>query len=99
MKIYWSLYSVPEFIGVPKSQHGQIWLRALRRVYLDGRLWAFLFPGLSVSVAAAYFGGFLGALASCLTVGWVGGQILVRLSRPHIKRLAEGASERQDVVG
>jgi hypothetical protein len=99
MKIYWSQYSVPEFVGVENPQRCKIWLRALRRASWDWRLWAFLVPGMAATFAVTYFGGFWGALASCLTLCWVGGEILIHLSRPHIKRLVDELHECRDAAG
>ncbi len=89
MPFYWSLKSIPELAALPPTERRRVWRAALWRVHRDWRMWAAMLVT-SLGCALGFVVG--GALGWPNTGGIVGagiggflyGQIVVDLTRPHV---------------
>jgi len=104
MKIYWSIKSIPELVGLPDTDRKIVWRESYRKASSGCRIWTWFFVysiyGLCVVIFAktvknflGYPGAFIGAVIGGALVGFVHAQIIIDKTRPFIREYLSSQKE------
>jgi hypothetical protein len=92
MKIYYSLDSIPELAGHPRTERRRLFLLSYCRLLGSLRCWILLLVLLAAfALLGMVLAGSLGSVIGIIVAVFIGHQILFRMQRPIIRQLKEEA--------